>query len=75
MFNDLMVELNKNNFTSLAYADDLAIVGFNKCRLREAISIVELWAYINRIIINKKKSGVMIHARRGRTCKKDIGEI
>ena len=44
MFNDLMVELNRNNFTSLAYADDLAIIGFNKCRLKEAISIVELWA-------------------------------
>ena len=75
MFNDLMVELNNKGFTSLAYADDLAVIGFNRNRLREAINIVELWAKNNRIIINKKKSGVMIHARKGRTCKKDTGEI
>ena len=59
----------------MAYADDLAIIGFNRSRLREAINIVEKWAKENRIVINKKKSGVMIHARKGRTCKKDIGEI
>ena len=35
MFNDLMVELKDKNFISLAYADDLAIIGYNKGNLKE----------------------------------------
>ena len=75
MFNDLMVKLNANNFISFAYADDLAIIGFNKCRLLQAIDIVENWAKDNKITINKMKSGVMIHQSRGKTCNSDKGEI
>ena len=75
MFNDLLVELNKQKFDAFAYADDLAIIGFYKCRLLEAIDVVEKWALENDIIINKKKSGVMIHAKRGKTAAKDKGEI
>ena len=56
-----MEQLKDNNFISLAYADDLAVVGYNKDRLRGAIRLVEDWANRNEIIINKKKSGVMIH--------------
>ena len=33
MFNDLMTELKRNKYISFAYADDLAVVGFLKCRL------------------------------------------
>ena len=75
MFNDLMLELNKKGFIALAYADDLAVVGFKKSELKKAIGIVEQWAKDNKIIINKKKSGVMIHGFKGRTSKQDKGEI
>ena len=75
MFNDLMLELNKKGFIALAYADDLAVVGFTKSELKKAIGIVEQWAKDNKIIINKKKSGVMIHGFKGRTSKQDKGEI
>ena len=44
MFNDLMVKLKENNFISLAYADDLALIGYDKDRLRQAIRLVEDWA-------------------------------
>ena len=69
MFNDLMTELNRKGFTALAYADDLAVIGFRKSELKRAIEIVEQWAKVNKIIINKKKSGVMIHGFKGRTAK------
>ena len=42
MFNDLMKELNEKGFIALAYADDLAIIGFNKSELRRAIDTVEM---------------------------------
>ena len=41
MFNDLMTELNKERFIALAYADDLAVIGFKKSELKRAISIIE----------------------------------
>ena len=44
MFNDLMVKLKENKFISLAYADDLAVIGYEKDRLRQAIRLVEDWA-------------------------------
>ena len=47
MFNDLMVELNQQEFIALAYADDLAIVGNKLNRLIAAINIVEEWAKVN----------------------------
>ena len=75
MFNDLMLELNSKGFTALAYADDLAVIGFHKSELKRAIDIVEQWAEANKIVINKKKSGVMIHGFKGRTSRQDKGEI
>ena len=41
MFNDLMTKLKETKLVSLAYADDLAIVGYDKKRLELAINIVE----------------------------------
>ena len=41
MFNDLMRELKDKRFIALAYADDLAIIGFNKSELKRAIDTVE----------------------------------
>ena len=61
-----MTELRKNNISAFAYADDLVMVGICKANLLKAINIVEQWAMTNKIIINKKKSGVMIHKYRGK---------
>ena len=41
MFNDLLLELEKAGFEIFAYADDLAIVGFEDFRLRKCIEITE----------------------------------
>ena len=70
-----MTKLKETKLVSLTYVDDLVIVGYDKKRLELAISIVEEWADRNKIIINKKKSGVMIHSSRNKPCKKDTGEI
>ena len=66
MFNDLLLELEKAGFEIFAYADDLAIVGFDEYRLRKCIEITEMWADKNKMTINKKKSGVIFHMKRGR---------
>ena len=41
MFNDLMVNLKQNQLDAFAYADDLAVVGYDKGRLLKAIDIIE----------------------------------
>ena len=51
------------------------MIGISKIKLLEAIDIVEEWAQENKLIINKKKSGVMIHKFRGREAKEDTGFI
>jgi hypothetical protein len=69
MFNDLMKKLKEANYNAFAYADDLAIIGICKTKLLKAIDIVEQWAEDNLLIINKKKSGVMIHGISGKARK------
>jgi hypothetical protein len=61
MFNDLMKKLREKGFMAFAYADDLAIIGICKVKLMEAMDIVEEWVEMNKLTINKKKSGIMIH--------------
>ena len=61
-----MVRLRKNGLQAFAYADDLAIIGISTANLLNAINIVEEWARDNKLTINKKKSGVMIHKYGGR---------
>ena len=70
-----MNKLKKNMINAYAYADDLAMIGICKANLLKAINIVEGWARENNLIINKKKSGVMIHKYRGRAAKEDKGTI
>ena len=70
-----MIELKAQKFLGFAYADDLAVIGFLKTRLVQAIEIIEKWAFKNKITINKLKSGIMIHAKRGRSSKKDEGTL
>ena len=64
-----MKRLRKNNINAYAYADDLAMFGISKSNLLKAINIVEEWARENKLTINKKKSGVMIHKFRGKAAK------
>ena len=73
MFNDLKKKLKSKKINAFAYADDLAMVGRCKTNLLEAIDTVEEWAEQNNIIINKKKSGIMIHRTRGKAAKEDKG--
>ena len=51
------------------------MMGISKTKLLEAINVVEEWARVNNLRINKKKSGVMIHKYRGRAAKEDKGYI
>ena len=64
MFNDLLVELNKKGFLTYAYADDLAIVGRYKSQINKAIDITEDWTTKNKMIINKKKSGIIFFKKK-----------
>ena len=69
MFNDLMDRLKKEELHALAYADDLAVVGICKTKLLKAINIIEEWTEENKLIINKKKSGIIIHGNGGKARK------
>ena len=64
MFNDLIEELHNKGLQVCAYADDLAIIGKDKEKLEEAITIVQNWTDKNRIKINKKKSGIIFYKRK-----------
>ena len=70
MFNDLLNELEESGLEVFAYADDLAIVGQRYRKLKDAIRIVENWAHVNIMTINKKKSGIIIHRTNGKRKKK-----
>ena len=64
MFNDLLVKLEEKDFKVYAYADDLAIVNKHRSNLELAIEIVEEWTKDNLMIINKKKSGIIMHRKK-----------
>ena len=61
MFNNILQKLEESNLEQYAYADDLAIVGQTKDKLKQAQDIVETWANENLMKINKKKSGIIFH--------------
>lgn len=44
----------------LAYADDLAIICRDEKELLKVMSILDEWTMENKILVNKKKSGVLI---------------
>ena len=67
MFNDLLDRLEKVGLQVFAYADDLAIVGKYNVRLIEATEIIENWTKENKMIINKKKSGIMFIKKKDQT--------
>jgi len=61
MFNDLLEELEKVGVEVFAYADDLAIHGFDEDKLKKVMIVVENWVRKNNMKINKKKSGILFH--------------
>ena len=58
--NDLINELDKNSFEVLAYADDLCVLCEGKNQLMNIIKIIDKWTILNKINVNKAKSGIMI---------------
>ena len=75
MFNDLIKELKEENHEVLAYADDLAVTGVGKKELKKAIKLIERWTGRNKMKLNKKKSGIIIHTKQGPLTKEYEGEI
>ena len=70
-FDGLILELKKHGLTCLAYADDLAVVSKGRQKLKKAIEICMKWTIENKMIINKKKSGILIHEFRKKGKKKE----
>ena len=58
--NNLIIELSKNAYEVLAYADDLAIIVEGRSSLNNIFDILDKWSIENGIKINKLKSGIML---------------
>jgi len=58
--NDLIDELDKNAYDVLAYADDLCVLCEGRSQLMNVIKIIDKWTELNKINVNKLKSGIMI---------------
>ena len=67
--NDLMWHLEFEKIKSWAYADDIAWVWESIDKTRQAIEIVNKWAFENKMIINPQKSGIMRVLLRRSKCK------
>ena len=52
--NDLIIELNKNAYEVLAYADDLAIIVEGRSSLNNIFDILDKWSIENGIKIKTK---------------------
>ncbi len=61
MFNDLIKKLKREGLEVFAYADDLAIVGYNMRSLKKAIRLCDRWVEENYMNIYRKKSGIILH--------------
>jgi len=59
-FDDLLDELNKICYASLAFADDLVIICKNRAELTAAVRALHKWSEENEILANEKKSGIFI---------------
>ena len=57
---DLVRELKAASFETLAYADDIAVICYEKPQLDKVTEILERWSIENKIEINKKKSGILM---------------
>lgn len=63
-FDDILKELQQIGLRTYAYADDLAITGIGRDDLIMAIRTCEDWTARNKMKINKKKSGIILHQKR-----------
>ena len=59
-FDDLLDELNEILHATLAYADDLVIICKNDEELTRGIETLRKWSKANDIMVNEKKSGILI---------------
>ena len=71
MFDGLIEELKEQKLEVLAYADDLAVIGIGHKELQKAIITIERWIERNRMKLNKGKSGIMFHGKRGKRLKEN----
>ena len=58
--NDLIEDIDKMAFEILAYADDLAVICENETTLVEVMKVIHRWSEENGIMVNKKKSGILV---------------
>ena len=63
IFNDLIKEIVENAFKLLAYVDDIAVICKNKDEILKVMDIIDIWAKNNDVLINKKKSGILVLKR------------
>ena len=59
--NDLISKLDKKGFQVFAYADDIAILGIGDKALDQAWEIIWDWSENNKMQVNKRKSGIIVH--------------
>ena len=57
--NDLLTELQNKGIETLAFADDIVITAKGITTLSKAITIIEHWSKVNKIVINKTKSAII----------------
>ena len=72
--NDLINELDLNAFDVLAYADDLCVLCEGRSQLINVINIIDKWSTLNKIKVNKLKSGIMILKYNDNTNENNIEE-
>ena len=72
--NDLINELDVNAFDVLAYADDLCVLCEGRSQLMNVINIIDKWSTLNKIKVNKLKSGIMLLKHNDNTNENNIEE-
>ena len=59
---DLLIQLDQKGYHVFAYADDIAILGSGEKKLLKAWQTVWNWQLDSQMAVNRKKSGIMLHA-------------
>ena len=58
--NDLIDLLEQAGLKPIAYADESAALCDGEDELHKEMDIIEKWASLNDIVVNKKKSGILV---------------
>lgn len=56
---DLLDKLDQFGITTLAYADDFALILKDKDSVKKSIEFIQSWSRENSMILNKQKSGIV----------------